>query len=38
MLTGYCETTCTSEGSDMGNFSCMTETLMHKSPLDYWLL
>jgi len=38
MLTGYCETTWTSEESDMGNFSCMTETLMHKSPFDYWLL
>lgn len=38
MLTGYCETTCTSVGSDMGNFSCMTETFIHRSQIDYWPL
>lgn len=35
MLTGYCEMTCTSVGSDMGNFSCMTEVFIRRSPIDY---
>jgi len=35
MLTGYCETTCASVESDIGNFSCMTETFIHRCLIDY---